>query len=68
MGICLGKMMHVCNSLSLSQLLAVWKPEKEFGCLACGEQVDFGKAIEVNRGAPETQPSVPGAADHRLQD
>lgn len=30
--------------------------------------MDFGKAIEVNLGAPETQPSVPGAADHRLQD
>lgn len=30
--------------------------------------MDFGKAIEVNLGAPETQPSVPGAADHRVQD
>lgn len=39
--------LEICNLLSLSQLLTVWKPEKEFGCLAPGEQVDFGKDIEV---------------------
>lgn len=38
---------EMCNLLSLSQLLSVWKPEKEFGCLAPGEQVDFGKDIDL---------------------
>lgn len=39
--------LEICHLLSLSQLLAVWKSEKEFGCLAPGEQVDFGKNVEV---------------------
>lgn len=39
--------LEMCSLLSLSQLLSVWNPEKEFGCLAPGEQVDFfGKDID----------------------
>lgn len=38
--------LEMCDLLSLSQLLSVWKAEKESGCLAPGEQVDFGKDID----------------------
>lgn len=45
--------LEICNLLSLSQLLAVWKPEKEF---APREQVDLGKGIEVTEVFPWPSP------------
>lgn len=48
--------LQICNLLSPPQLLAVWKPEKEFRCLAPGEQVDFGKDTEVTEVLPRPSP------------